>query len=71
MTKVEPETIKEYSGTDFTSVTFTPDLAKFKMEKLHDDFVALLKRRAYDMAGVARGVGVVLNGETIKVKIME
>ena len=67
MTKVEPEKITDYSGTDFTCITFSPDLPKFKMEKLDDDFVSLLYRRAYDMAGVARGVSVQLNGERLKV----
>lgn len=70
MGKADPEKISDYSGTDFTCVTFSPDLKKFKMEKLDDDFVSLLKRRAYDMAGVCRGVSVVLNGEKIKVHIL-
>ena len=69
MNKAEPEHITDYSGTDFTCVTFSPDLPKFKMEKLDDDFVALLKRRAYDMAGVCKGVAVYLNGEKIKVNL--
>jgi len=69
MSKVEPEKITEnFTGTDFTCITFSPDLPKFKMEKLDADFVALLQRRAYDVAGVCRGVGVYLNGEKLKVK---
>lgn len=67
MAKAETEKIVDFSGTDYTCVTFSPDLSKFKMEKLDDDFVALIKRRAYDMAGVCRGVSVILNGEKIKV----
>ncbi|XP_065661520.1 DNA topoisomerase 2-alpha isoform X4 [Hydra vulgaris] len=68
MSKAEPEHIVDYSGSDFTCVTFSPDLPKFKMDKLDNDFVSLLKRRAYDMAGVCRGVSVYLNGEKLKVK---
>lgn len=67
MGKAETEKIVDYSGTDFTCITFSPDLKKFKMESLDDDFVALIKRRAYDMAGVCRGVSVQLNGEKLKV----
>lgn len=36
---------------DYTRVTFHPDLARFKMERLDDDIVALLCKRAYDVAG--------------------
>ena len=67
MGKTEPEKITEFSGTEFTCITFSPDLPKFKMEKLDNDFVALLKRRAYDIAGVSRGVNMVLNGQKLKV----
>ena len=67
MGKTEQEKITDYSGTDFTCITFSPDLKKFKMENLDDDFVSLIKRRAYDMAGVCRGVSVVLNEEKLKV----
>lgn len=69
MGKAETEKIVDYTGTDFTCITFSPDLKKFGMEKLDDDFVALLKRRAYDMAGVAKGVSVQLNGDKLKVHI--
>ncbi|KAF3833510.1 hypothetical protein F7725_024714 [Dissostichus mawsoni] len=43
--------IKFFDGDDFTCVTFQPDLSKFQMEKLDKDIVALLTRRAYDIAG--------------------
>ena len=70
MGKAEKEKINEkHTGTDFTCITFCPDLPKFKMERLDNDFVALLKRRAYDMAGVCRGVSVYLNGEKLKVQL--
>jgi len=38
-------------GEQFTKITFKPDLAKFHMEEMDDDFEALVKRRVYDMAG--------------------
>ncbi|CAG4962834.1 unnamed protein product [Colias eurytheme] len=68
MTKASEPKVKE-SGKDddFTKVTFSPDLAKFKMEKLEDDIVALMSRRAYDVAASTAGVKVYLNGERLKI----
>ena len=55
-------------GTDYTRITFKPDLARFKMDSLDDDTVALLKKRAYDIAGAThKSVGVYLNGEKLPV----
>ncbi|XP_011297217.1 DNA topoisomerase 2 isoform X2 [Fopius arisanus] len=68
MGKASEPRIKEFSGDDFTKVTFSPDLKKFKMEKLDDDIVSLMSRRAYDVAASARGVKVFLNGQRIPVK---
>ncbi len=36
---------------DFTRITFKPDLARFGMDILDRDTVALLTRRVYDIAG--------------------
>nr|XP_033326918.1 DNA topoisomerase 2 isoform X1 [Megalopta genalis] len=60
--------IKEFAGEDFTKVIFSPDLTKFKMNSLDDDIVALMSRRAYDIAASTRGVKVFLNGTRIAVK---
>lgn len=68
MGKASEPRIKEFFGDDFTKVTFSPDLKKFKMEKLDDDIVALMSRRAYDIAASARGVKVFLNGSRIQLK---
>ncbi|KAG7457516.1 hypothetical protein MATL_G00227990 [Megalops atlanticus] len=67
MTKTSEARIKHFDGEDFTCVTFQPDLDKFKMEKLDRDIVALLTRRAYDVAGSCRGVKVMLNGKKLPV----
>ncbi|XP_014868647.1 PREDICTED: DNA topoisomerase 2-beta isoform X3 [Poecilia mexicana] len=67
MTKTSDPKIKFFDGEDFTCVTFQPDLAKFKMHKLDKDIVALLTRRAYDVAGSCRGVKVSLNGKKLPV----
>lgn len=54
-------------GEDYTSVTFYPDLSKFKMEKLDADTIALFTRRAYDITGSSKGVKVYLNGKRLPV----
>ena len=45
------QTLVKESKSDFTSVSFIPDLAKFGMSHLDDDIISLLTRRAYDIAG--------------------
>ncbi|KAL3243432.1 hypothetical protein MRX96_020499 [Rhipicephalus microplus] len=64
----EPKIKAEAKGEDFTKITFYPDLAKFMMQKLDADTVALLSRRAYDVAGCTQGVKVYLNGKRLPVK---
>ncbi|XP_050419519.1 DNA topoisomerase 2-alpha [Patella vulgata] len=61
-------TIKDAKSDDFTCVSFSPDLSKFKMECLDKDIVDVFSRRAYDIAGSTKGVKVILNGKRIPVK---
>ncbi|KAK4311799.1 hypothetical protein Pmani_016723 [Petrolisthes manimaculis] len=68
MSKASEAKVKDSFGTDFTKVTFSPDLSKFKMTSLDQDIVALMSRRAYDIAASSRGVKVFLNGKKITVK---
>lgn len=65
MEKAKIEPIK--GEDDYTKITFKPDFKKFGMEKMDEDFEALVKRRVYDMAGTCTGVKVFLNGERIKI----
>ncbi|CAK9796483.1 DNA topoisomerase 2 [Anthophora plagiata] len=60
--------IKDFHGEDFTKVIFSPDLSKFKMQSLDDDIVALMSRRAFDIAASTRGVKVYLNGTRVPIK---
>ncbi|KAJ3273863.1 DNA topoisomerase 2 [Terramyces sp. JEL0728] len=53
---------------DYTQITFKPDLAKFGLETIDDDFAALLTKRVYDLAGCVRGVKVYLNDTRIKMR---
>jgi len=68
MGKASEPRIKDYYGEDFTKVTFSPDLTKFKMQSLDDDIVSLMSRRAYDVAASTKGVKVYLNGSRVPVK---
>ncbi|XP_077595631.1 DNA topoisomerase 2-alpha [Stigmatopora nigra] len=60
--------IKPFDGDDYTCITFQPDLPKFKMSILDKDTVALMTRRAYDIAGCAKGVRVFFNSKRLPVK---
>jgi len=68
MSKAGEPKLKDFSGEEFTKVTFQPDLKKFNMDKLDDDTVSLLHRRAYDIAASTKGVKVFLNGKRLPVK---
>jgi DNA topoisomerase II len=67
-TRSQPE-ISKFSGADYTCITFYPDLARFKMDSLDDDIVALLSKRVYDIAATNNAAGkklrVHLNGTKI------
>ncbi|KAM4824138.1 DNA topoisomerase 2-alpha isoform 2-T2 [Urocitellus parryii] len=60
--------LKPFNGEDYTCITFQPDLSKFKMQSLDKDIVALMVRRAYDIAGSTKDVKVFLNGIKLPVK---
>ncbi|KAG5859844.1 DNA topoisomerase II [Encephalitozoon hellem] len=65
--KEEPE-ISRYTKEDFTRITFKPDLRRFKMDRLDDDIVALLKKRVYDLGGIVKDVKIFLNEKKINIK---
>uniref|UniRef100_A0A8R1DUW9 DNA topoisomerase 2 n=1 Tax=Caenorhabditis japonica TaxID=281687 RepID=A0A8R1DUW9_CAEJA len=71
MNKDKDPEIKAATGEDYTKITFSADLKKFKMDCLDDDICHLMARRAYDVAGSTKGVTVFLNGERIPVKGFE
>lgn len=61
---------------DYTKITFSPDLERFKMDTLDDDTVALLSKRAYDIAGSMANRGgkrlvVSLNGKKLPIKTFQ
>lgn len=66
--KSKPILTENKKNENFTRITFKPDLAKFGMTHLDNDFEALVKKRAYDMAGCLPGVNVYLNDVKLKIK---
>lgn len=69
MGRTEDSKIKYFDGDEYTCITFQPDLAKFKMSMLDKDTVALMTRRAYDIAGSTKGVRVYFNGKKLPVRL--
>lgn len=68
MSVMDQAVIEKSKGSqDYTQITFMPDFAKFGMDKMDEDFEALVKRRVYDMAGTTKGVKVYLNDERINI----
>ncbi|VDK17725.1 unnamed protein product [Anisakis simplex] len=61
------KSIVEDGGTDFTKVTFEPDLKRFSLSALNDATIQLMQRRVVDVAGTLKGVEVFLNGHKIDV----
>lgn len=71
MQKAEDPILKDAKDEDFTCITFVPDLSKFKMDRLDDDTVALLARRAYDIAASTPGIKVYLNDKVLPIRKFE
>ena len=60
--------ISSYKGKDYTCVSWESDLPRFGMTSFTPDVIGLLKKRAYDLAGIFNSkIKVFLNGEQIKI----
>jgi DNA topoisomerase-2 len=68
MSYIGKPAISKGATKDFTRITFKPDLEKFHMERMDEDFESLIKKRVYDLAGCVKGVNVYLNGTKIPVQ---
>ncbi|MCD9645177.1 DNA topoisomerase 2 [Datura stramonium] len=70
--KSEPIITKCKASENWTKVSFKPDLAKFNMEQLEADVVALMRKRVIDLGGcLGKTVKVKLNEQRIPVKSFE
>ena len=68
MAVITPPKIEDFSAesSEFTEVSFEPDLKKFGLEKITNDIESLLTKRVYDLAGCTpSSVNVYLNGKKI------
>ena len=72
MSVAEDPVITTHRGSEFTEVSYVPDLSLFHMDGFDDDIVALMEKRVLDMAGVTdSSLKVYLNGEKLDVKNFE
>jgi len=64
--------VTNFTGPDYTRVTFWPDFKKFGMKGLDDDIVALMTKRVYDIAGSTdKRCKVIFNGNPVPIKNFE
>ena len=74
--KIKNLTEAQKKKGDFVKISFKPDLTRFKMDCLDEDTVALLSKRAYDIAGSmasrpGKRLVVSLNGTKLPIKKFE
>ena len=58
-------TAAEKKRRDFVQITFSPDLEKFKMDRLDEDIMSLFNKRAYDIGMNISGVFVDRGSKTV------
>ena len=72
MTVCHKPTISSNCKEDYTQVTFFPDFPRFGMKALEEDIVALMRRRAFDVAASTRQrCKVVLDGKALEVSCFQ
>lgn len=54
MSKMENVQIRPYNKIDYTKISAALHIHKFGIKRLSPDFIGLLQRRAYDIAGLNR-----------------
>ena len=66
---IEKPQITKCKNKPYTSVSFKPDYKRLKIDGLTPDFIALLKRRVYDIAATTdKSIKVKYNSNSIEVK---
>ena len=70
MSEINKPEITKTKDKDYTKITFIPDLAKFKLNKLNqNDTLDVLKKRVFDISAITpKTVSIFLNDEKIKCK---
>ncbi|EGW35747.1 DNA topoisomerase 2 [Spathaspora passalidarum NRRL Y-27907] len=52
---------------EYTKISFKPDLAKFDMDSLDEDILAVLRRRVYDLCGTVKNCNIYLNDKRLSI----
>ena len=70
MTKRSVPVIEQIASakTGYVKISFIPDFSKFKITGLTDDFISLIKKRAYDIAGITNKCKVYYNDVKLECK---
>ena len=70
MGRADPASISTATiKSGYTQISFKPDLARFGLETLSDDMIALMRKRTYDIAGTGTAnLKVYLNGTRLPIK---
>lgn len=72
MSSKEYINISKYDDEPYTKITFKPDLNKFNLTEIDDDFISFMKRRIYDISvSSINPITVFYNDEEIKIKTLE
>eukprot|EP01132_Coremiostelium_polycephalum_P007836 gene7836-9650_t len=69
--KEEPKITSYSKVSDYTCITFFPELSRFGMTHFDEDLIALLNKRVYDVAGCNPSIKVYLNGTELGIKSFE
>jgi len=65
----QPKISKATKAKPYTKITFKPDYARLGIQGLTADFIALLKKRVYDIAAVTdKSLKVKYNGSAVSIK---
>lgn len=64
----KPKVTKMKTKTEYTRVSFKPDLGKFGMDSLDKDTLAVLTRRVYDLCGTVKNCNIYLNDKKLDIK---
>ena len=66
---IHKPTIEKYTGKPYTKITFIPDYNRFGVDKLSNDMISLLNKRAYDLIAFSNGeIKVYFNNKKLEIE---
>lgn len=68
MREITKPTIKDSNDKSYTSITYYPELSRFKFDKIDDDSKSLMIKRCLDIAVYNPKIRVIVNGKTLPIK---